>query len=230
VTGNKFYPAIAGVGTFTITYVYGNLYTCTDTATQTITVIAPLFFSCGNVLTDPRDSKQYPTVQIGTQCWMAANLDYGTQVLGSLTQRDNCTTEKFCYSDNPGNCSLMGGLYNWDELMLYSNSAGSQGLCPPEWHVPAEAEWNTLFNNYLGSGFAGSPLKSTGYSGFNAYLNGARFGNVSWNFLNFGTFFWTSTSHGPRKAWSHGLNNEVPSVSYYPSLRSNAFSVRCVKD
>ncbi len=29
----------------------------------------------------------------------------------------------------------------------------------------------------------GSPLKYTGYSGFNAYLDGARFKNVNWNFL-----------------------------------------------
>jgi uncharacterized protein (TIGR02145 family) len=221
---------VAGIGTFNITYVYNNLYTCSDTAIQTITVIAPVFFSCGNTLTDIRDNKTYPTVQIGTQCWMAANLDYGSSMSGNLTQRDNCTPEKFCYNDNPGNCTTMGGLYQWDELMKYSDAAASQGMCPPEWHIPTENEWNTLFNYYISNGFAGSPLKSTGYSGFNAYFDGARFGNVSWNFLNFATFFWSSTARGNNKAWAHGMNDPNPSVSKYPGSRLNAFSVRCIKD
>jgi uncharacterized protein (TIGR02145 family) len=161
---------------------------------------------------------------------MSSNLDYGTLMSGTLTQRDNCTPEKFCYSDNPGNCTSMGGLYQWDELMQYNNTAGSQGLCPPEWHIPTENEWNTLFNFYISNGFAGSPLKYNGYSGFNAYLDGARFGNVSWNFLNFATFFWSSTPRGPYNAWAHGMNDSNPSVSFYPNSRLNAFSVRCIKD
>jgi uncharacterized protein (TIGR02145 family) len=161
---------------------------------------------------------------------MAANLDYGQQLSSSLTQRDNCLVEKYCYNDNPGNCVSSGGLYQWDELMKYDNSPAIQGLCPPGWHIPAENEWNTLFSFYISNGFAGSPLKSTGYSGFNAYLDGARFKNVNWNFLNFATFFWSSTSHGPYKAWVHGMNDYNPSVSFYPSSRSNAFQVRCIKD
>ena len=169
-------------------------------------------------------------MQIGTQCWMASNLDYGIQVPGNGHQRDNCTIEKYCYNDNPGNCTTMGGLYQWDELMHYDNITSFQGLCPPGWHVPSETEWNTLFNVFLGSGFAGSPLKSTGYSGFDAHLDGVRFGNVSWNFLNFATVFWSSTSRGPNKAWAHGMNDSNPSVSYYPSARHNAFPVRCIRD
>jgi uncharacterized protein (TIGR02145 family) len=161
---------------------------------------------------------------------MAANLDYGNSLSGALTQRDNCTPEKFCYNDNPGSCTTMGGLYQWDELMQYINASASQGLCPPEWHIPTENEWNTLFSYYISNGFAGSPLKYTGYSGFNAYLDGARFGNVNWNFLNFATIFWSSTARGNNKAWAHGMNEFNPSVSSYPGSRLNAFSVRCIKD
>jgi uncharacterized protein (TIGR02145 family) len=114
--------------------------------------------------------------------------------------------------------------------MQYSNIAAVQGLCPPEWHVPTENDWNILFTYYISNGFAGSPLKYDGYSGFNAYLDGARLKNVNWNFLNFATFFWSSNSHSSNKAWAHGMNKENPSVSFYPSSRSNAFSVRCIKD
>jgi uncharacterized protein (TIGR02145 family) len=161
---------------------------------------------------------------------MAANLDYGNSLAGSLTQRDNCTPEKFCYNDNPANCITEGGLYQWDELMQYIASPSAQGLCPPSWHIPTENEWNILFSYYISNGFAGSPLKSTGYSGFNAYLDGARLRNVSWNFLNFATFFWSSNARGSNKAWAHGMNEQNPSVSYYPGSRLNAFSVRCIKD
>ncbi|MCX6250662.1 MAG: hypothetical protein NTX61_07915 [Bacteroidetes bacterium] len=52
--------------------------------------------------------------------------------------------------------------------------------------------------------------------------------STDWN--GFSTFFWSSTSHGPDKAWSHGMNGTDPSVSLYPAFRSNAFSVRCLKD
>jgi len=167
---------------------------------------------------------------IGTQCWMAANLDYGIRVTGTQNQRDNCITEKYCYNDNPVNCTSSGGLYQWDEMMQYRNVPASQGLCPPEWHVPTENEWNILFNFYISNGFAGSPLKNTGFSGFNAYLDGAGFKNVNWNFLNFAVLFWSSNSHGNNKAWAHGMNEYNPSVSFYPGSRSNAFPVRCLKD
>ena len=39
----------------------------------------------------------------------------------------------------------------------------------------------------------------------------------------------SSTSHGIDKALSHGMNDADPSVSLYPALWSNAFSVRCVR-
>jgi uncharacterized protein (TIGR02145 family) len=78
--------------------------------------------------------------------------------------------------------------------------------------------------------FAGQPLKYTGYSGFNAFLNGAVFFNRDWYLQEFATFFWSSTSHGPYKAWAHGMNEYNYSVSYYPAFRANAFSVRCLRD
>ena len=34
----------------------------------------PNGFTCGSKFVDPRDGISYPTVQIGTQCWMTVNL------------------------------------------------------------------------------------------------------------------------------------------------------------
>jgi len=230
VNAGIFYPGIAGPGGHTLFYSYINAFGCTDMASLTIPVITPIALICGNPLTDVRDNYQYSTIQIGTQCWMAANLEYGTTIASSAMQRDNCQPEKYCFQDNPANCSSSGGRYQWDEVMHYDGAQGSQGLCPPGWHIPTESDWNTLFNSFISNGFAGSPLKITGYSGFNALLSGIRFENSTWNFDNFATLFWSSTAHGPNKAWAHGMNSFNPSVSYYPSLKSNAFSVRCLKD
>jgi uncharacterized protein (TIGR02145 family) len=100
----------------------------------------------------------------------------------------------------------------------------------PGWHIPDESEWGVLFAFYISNGFAGSPLKYTGYSGFNALLDGARVNYSNWVFTGFSTLLWSSSPHGSERAWAHGMNSFNPSVSYYPSLRSNAFSVRCLKD
>jgi len=229
VSSGIFSPAIAGPGTKTIIYTYSNAALCSASATSTIIVISTGAFVCGNNLTDIRDGKVYPTVQIGGQCWMAANLNYGELIPGNTSQRDNCSPEKYCYNDLSANCGIQT-YYQWDEVMQYDETISTQGLCPPGWHVPPEADWNTLFAHYISNGFAGSPLKYSGFSGFNAILSGAMHLNKTWDYQGFATCFWSSTSHGVSKAWAHGMNNFDPSVSIYPALRSNAFSVRCLKD
>ncbi len=230
VNSGIFYPSLAGPGTHPIVYTYTNTYACTSNATQNITVMGAPGFTCDNMLTDVRDNAQYPTINLGTQCWLAANLNFGNTIPSSVMQRDNCVVEKYCFNDNAANCSSQGGLYQWDEMMAFNDVEGIQGLCPPAWHIPTENDWTTLFNFYTSSGFAGSPLKATGFSGFNALLMGIRFDNGVWNFSNFATFFWSSTPDGSTKAWAHAMNSSNPSVSYYPGNRSNAFSVRCIKN
>jgi uncharacterized protein (TIGR02145 family) len=142
-------------------------------------------------------------------------------------QRDNCIPEKYVRSA----FSVQGSaLFQWDEIMQYDDTPGLQGLCPPGWHIPTEAEWNVLFSNWTNNAFAGAPLKYSGYSGFNALLSGVNHLNRQWDFQDFVTFFWSSTSHGPYKAWVHAMNDMDFSVSYYPSYRANSFSVRCIRD
>jgi uncharacterized protein (TIGR02145 family) len=230
VNAGIFYPSLAGPGTITINYSYSNTWGCNSNQSQTISVINAVPFNCDNILTDIRDNNQYPTVQLGTQCWMAMNLNLGTQIPSASMQRDNCLIEKYCYNDIAGNCTTMGGLYQWDEMMRFQDIPALQGICPSGWHVPSENDWTTLFNFYISNGFAGSPLKYTGYSGYNALLDGMRFNNSIWDFTNFATFLWSSNSDGPQKAWAHAMNTYNPSVSNYPGNRSNAFSIRCIKD
>jgi uncharacterized protein (TIGR02145 family) len=225
-----FTPATAGIGTKTITYTYTNAALCSASKSISILDLPSSIFSCGNFLTDIRDNKIYPTIQIGAQCWLASNLNYGTTIASSQDQRDNCIAERYCYNDNPINCTNYGGLYQWDELMQFDDTPADQGFCPPGWHIPTENDWNTLFATYINNGFAGSPLKYSGYSGFNALLSGARHINKSWDFQGFATFFWSSTQRSNTQAWAHGMNEDDPSVSVFPSSRANVFSVRCLKD
>ena len=222
-----FNPAMAGVGVHQITYTYTNFALCSDVGYLMLDVRSVSPFTCGDDLLDSRDSTTYPTVQIGTQCWMAANLDYGIEIPHTTSQRDNCLPEKY---SRPSPLVPRPSFYQWDELMRYEETQQIQGLCPPGWHVPSEVDWNILFTNWTNNAFAGAPLKYSGYSGFNALLSGVEHFNRSWNFIDFAVMFWSSTSHGPWKAWAHGMNEQNYSVSYYPSYRANAFSVRCIKE
>jgi len=79
------------------------------------------------------EGKTYTTIQIGTQCWLKENLDVGTRIDGSLNQTNNSPTniiEKYCYGDDPNNCTTYGGLYQWGEAMQYATTEGARGICP----------------------------------------------------------------------------------------------------
>lgn len=62
---------------------------------------------------------EYPTVEIGTQCWMAKNLNVGdrmAQDVGSLMHKEG-GIQKICWDDRISNCSLYGGMYTWWEVL-----------------------------------------------------------------------------------------------------------------
>ena len=115
-------------------------------------------FTCGGTLTDTRDGKTYSTILIGSQCWMAQNLNIGSKIAGANEQANNSTIEKYCYNDLETNCNVYGGLYQWAETVQYLNGATNttswspvptgnvQGICPSGWHIPTDAEWCTMEN------------------------------------------------------------------------------------
>ena len=112
---------------------------------------------------------------------------------------NNGIIEKYCYDDDPANCDVYGGLYQWDEMMGYTTTEGVQGICPVDWHIPTDAEWDILQNYLGGFNVAGGKLKEAGTihwnapnagatnsSGFTALPNGYRDGGVG-NFWALGT-------------------------------------------
>ena len=107
---------------------------------------------------DERDGQTYKTVKIGSQWWMAENLNYA--YLQPTAEEDSSS---FCFDNLPENCEKYGRLYLWSAMM---DSAGVfpentktkgcgrgvecdvsetvRGVCPKGWHVPDESEWWTL--------------------------------------------------------------------------------------
>ena len=195
--------------------------------------------ACSGTFTDSRDGKSYAMVQIGAQCWMAENLNYGTMITGENDMTNNGIAEKYCYDDTPSNCSTYGGLYQWNEAMQYSTTPGVQGLCPAGWHLPTDTEWCELEQTVDASiscgstGFrgtdGGSKLKSGGSSGFNALLAGNR--SIWQNYLDidFFTNFWTSNQDGSN-AWNRELNQLENGIGRNSFEKEWGYSIRCIKD
>ncbi len=114
----------------------------------------PGSFACGQSVNYAGEN--YPTVQIGTQCWFQKNLNVGTMIQGANDQTNNSILEKYCYNNDSANCAIYGGLYQWAEAVQYQNGASNtaspspafsgnvKGMCPTGWHVPSDGEWCTL--------------------------------------------------------------------------------------
>lgn len=105
------------------------------------TTLAPPW-QCGDQIT--YEGQVYNTVEIGTQCWFKENLNVGNKIIGTNSQSNNGQIEKYCYDNDEANCTLYGGLYQWDEIMNYTTAEGTQGICPSGWHIPTDNEWKIL--------------------------------------------------------------------------------------
>ena len=203
---------------------------------------------CGQPFTDSRDGKTYNTVQIGTQCWMAQNLNIGTIINGSGNQTNNGINEKYCYNNLESNCTIYGGLYQWNEIMQYVTTPGVKGICPTGWHIPTDAEW-TLVTTFLGgTSVAGGKMKSTGTieagtglwhspntgatneSGFTSVPAGYRVGSGTFNYVGSLGYWWSSTEFGTYPAWFRSMYYYGSDVSSYNGRKDYGFSVRCLRD
>lgn len=207
------------------------------------TYIVPTVFTCGSPMIDSRDNHFYNTVQIGTQCWMAQNLNVGTKISVLDNQTNNGIIEKYCYYDDENNCNTYGGLYQWNEMMNFTTTEGAQGICPTSWHIPTDAEWTTLTTFLGGENIAGGIMKEAGTthwsspntgatnsSGFTALPSGARY-DEGWFFnLTYDVTFWTSSQNGSTNAWQRYLHTFGENVHKGFNTDISGFSVRCLKN
>jgi uncharacterized protein (TIGR02145 family) len=129
-------------------------------------------FTCGEPFTDDRDGQSYETVQIGDQCWLGENLNFGNFINGGTAMTNNGQIEKYCYDNLESNCDIYGALYQWDEMMQYSITPGSQGICPEGWHIPRDEEWKILEGTVDSQYPVGDPMwNNTGCRGLDAGKN-----------------------------------------------------------
>lgn len=183
----------------------------------------------------------YATVMIEGICWLKENLNIGTMIHSDSTMTDNGVIEKYCYDNDPGNCREYGGLYQWDELMNYTQGDGSQGICPQGWHVTSIEEWNDLTD--IHSGYTLKERGNTHWIEGNIATNSTGLtilgsGYKWWSdgsFEQFNTYasFYTSTELPSPPSWGvwfKGFFYNSGGSESGNAYTTHGCSVRCIKD
>lgn len=203
--------------------------------------------------TDSRDMQTYKTVTIGSQTWMARDLNYET---------DN----SYCHDEYYKDCDMYGRVYSWaaamDSVGIWSTNgkgcgSGStcsatypvQGICPDGWHIPTKAEFQTLINFVGGTSIGGKNLKSTSgwyndYSGQDSYLKGngsntygfsalpsfLRYETGGVSAVGVSTSFWSSTEEGRDSVYGMVLSSDNSNVFLGRSTKKWGRAVRCIQN
>lgn len=216
-----------------------------------------------NTLTDP-DSNTYTTVTIGNQVWTVENLrttkyNDGTAIPGptfTASKWSDLTTPAYCwYNDSTGAAyrQKWGALYNW-----YAVNTGK--LAPAGWHVPTDAEWDTLKNYLLANGYnwdgtrggnkiaksmaaqtdwtnccgeAGTIGKDPGKnnaSGFSALPGGQRYPGSNFNIIGSNGYWWSATEYNERNARYRYLSCCYEYLGLTTYFKCCGVSVRLLRD
>ncbi len=179
--------------------------------------------------TDARDGQEYGYKIIGSQTWMAENLNYET-------------VNSWWYDNNSSNGDVYGRLYTWDAALT---------ACPAGWHLPSDNEWKTM-EMYLGMSQSeaegmgwrgtdeGKKMKSTSgcfyngngtnSSGFTALPGGQHDSGGSSYDLGFYGYWWSSTEYSGTGARYRGLDCDHDDVYRDATDKTKGFSVRCLKN
>lgn len=134
-------------------------------------------------------NKEFKSVKIGAQIWMAENLNTDTFSNGEVIQQARTSEEwhmaglkrqpAWCYYKNKQRYGAKyGKLYNWFALN------DPRGLAPQGWRIPTEEDWKELGAHLGGDTIAGLKLKTkhgwkqngggSNESNFNAMPGGSR--------------------------------------------------------
>jgi len=188
---------------------------------------------------DWRDGKTYVYVSIGTQTWMAENLNYDTQSNGS-----KCGNNDYKLTTaNTAFCDTYGRLYNWETAMA---------VCPEGWHLPSDAEWDALITAVGGSstttGKSGKNLKAqsgwdncgpsgSGKSfvcddtyGFSALSYGQGDYNNFYDYVGTVGLWWSASEYYSSYAYYRNIGHSLEYVIRDNTDKRYLFSVRCLQD
>ncbi len=187
--------------------------------------------------------KTYKTVVIGSQTWMAENLNYDYRI-------GRYSFGNFCHDKN---CPAYGRLYTWAAAMdsattgcgdgkeCAADTGRVKGICPDGWHLPSQADWSMLFAAVGGRETAGTALKSS--SGWNRSGNGTDaygfwgfpsglWGSGGGSFFGSGDYaaFWSSSEYSRNSAYHMYLYYYSTYAYLTEQEKNDALPVRCVKD
>jgi len=179
------------------------------------------------------DGNVYQTIKIGDQWWMAENLRVTHYRNGDSIPSGYCT----CYNNNESYIPVYGRLYNGYAV------GDSRNIAPAGWHVPTDAEWQTLIDYLGGDAIAGGKMKEAGTahwdppnegatneSGFTARPGGYAEGGGDYYYMGITAFFWSSTEDGSYTTWSRYLRHSNSAIWRASAQNYFGYSVRCVKD
>lgn len=211
-----------------------------ETTCNGVTYDATTHFCASRSSTQER---AYRFVTIGTQTWMAENLNYQTE--NSWCGGGSDKTE--------GDCATYGRLYTWAAAIGKSEdecgygqdcnygSIKVQGVCPDGWHVPKYDELNDLFTAVGGKSTAGQKLKATtlwdaeeGITSEDTYHFAALPAGLYYkgDFSGVGKFayFWSASQHNNDDAYVMGLGILGNDATLENQGKNQGFSVRCLKN
>ena len=168
----------------------------------------------------------FDEVIIGTQTWMAKNLDIDDG-LGGI----------YAYNNDENNVATYGRLYTWDAAVRVAASIDG-------WHLPSHAEWTTLTGYLGGESVAGGKLKEAGTthwqspntgatneSGFTALPGGYRSGGRKFYDIGNCGSWWSATEYNATDAWYRlVIFYSSDAYGYYDRSKVVGFSVRLVRD
>ena len=174
--------------------------------------------------------RTYKIVTIGTQTWLAENLDYKFVGLNP-GQADYYNDDETTYGVNGNKYGL---LYKWNAVKYLNDN---RAALIPGWHVPSADEWDALYTTVGGINTAGKKLKSmAGWTsgngddeyGFTGFPTG--FSNRG-SFTQVGevTYYWTSTEESTNFAKARRFTT-ADKAGRTNDYKDCGMSVRLIKD
>ena len=195
-------------------------------------------------LIESRDGKKYQTVNIGSQKWMAENLNVSTFRNGDPIPEVKTTEDwkkaglkkqpAWCfYNNDPKNEAKYGRLYNWYAIN------DPRGLAPEGWRITTDSDWSQLISFYGGDKIANKKLKSrsnwiggragTNESGLSINPGGLRFDSGDFGFIQEYGIYWSATAKDETTAFYRYFDYPEGNISKFAHDKNHGFSVRCIK-
>lgn len=204
-------------------------------------------------LKDERDGHVYKTIGVGTQMWMAENLNYDVQ--------GYYYDASWCLDYDEEKCSKYGRFYTWasavDSLGTFSTDCKDcgfeetyydahsyelipmRGICPEGWRLPSRKEWSLFLDTWQG--------KFDEFIGvYPGYLSNNGYGKMEFKMFEDRQYFWVSDAPEERSGYCRAVkfetdleNQNMNTIVFWiidnnfhtseDILPSFGFSVRCLK-